>query len=128
MNSASDQDPVTFKFAKSGGSSTLTVAFDEKRAAGTPDTTPTAPEQGDPARMQMMKAMFQGFKVAIDLEVEGKIIKTNADHVAGSKVTLLEMDLEALLADEAKLKEVQKALGPNASVAELTPDRVHLRS
>ena len=31
------------------------------------------------------------------------------------------MDLGALLADEAKLKEVQKVLGPNASVAELKP-------
>ena len=56
--------------------------------------------------------MFQGFKVNIDLQVDGKIVKTNADHVKGSKVTLLEMDLGALLADEAKLREVQKVLGP----------------
>ena len=34
---------------------------------------------------------------------------------------LLEMDLEALLQDEAKLKEVQKVLGPGASVSELKP-------
>ena len=38
-----------------------------------------------------------------------------------SRVTLLEMDLEALMQDEAKLKQVQKALGPNASVSELKP-------
>ena len=55
------------------------------------------------------------------IEVAGKILKTNADHVAGSRVTLLEMDMEALLQDEAKLKQVQKALGPNASVSELKP-------
>ena len=36
-------------------------------------------------------------------------------------MTLLEMDMEALLKDEAKLKELQKVLGPGASVSELKP-------
>jgi hypothetical protein len=121
MNSASDQDPVTFKFAKSGSSSTLTVAFDEKRAAGTPDTAPTTPEQVDPAMMQMMKAMFQGFKVAIDLEVEGKIIKTNADYVNGSRITLMEIDMAGLFEDEAKFKALQSKIKPGASIAEVRP-------
>jgi hypothetical protein len=67
--------------------------------------------------LDMMKPMFKGFKIGIDIEVAGKILKTNADHVAGSRVTLLEMDMEALLQDETKLKQVQ-ALGPNASVSE----------
>jgi hypothetical protein len=69
----------------------------------------------------MMRSMFKGFRVGIDVVVAGKILKTNADHVAGSRVTLLEMDMEKLLANEAKLKEVQKALGPGASVSELKP-------
>ena len=54
--------------------------------------------------MQMMKTMFQGFKVAIDLEVVGKILKTNADYVEGSRITLMEIDMGALLNDEAKLR------------------------
>jgi hypothetical protein len=44
--------------------------------------------------------------------VVGTIIKTNADHVSGSRVTLLEMDLGQLLQDEAKLKELQNRSGP----------------
>jgi hypothetical protein len=75
----------------------------------------------NPQMLDMMKSMFKGFKIGIDIEVAGKILKTNADHVAGSRVTLLEMDLEALMQDEAKLKQVQKALGPTASVSELKP-------
>jgi hypothetical protein len=71
--------------------------------------------------MEMMKSMFKGFKVSIDVVVAGAIVKTNADHVAGSRVTLLEMDMEALLTDDAKLKELQKVLGPGASVSELKP-------
>ena len=75
----------------------------------------------NPQMLDMMKSMFKGFRIGIDIEVAGKILKTNADHVAGSRVTLLEMDLEALMQDEAKLKQMQKALGPNASVSELKP-------
>jgi hypothetical protein len=117
-----EDNPVTFAMTRTGGVSNLTVTFNDKPArdkAATP--APGGPSMDNPQMMEMMKTMFQGFKVNIDLQVVGSIIKTNADHVAGSKVTLLEMDLGALLADEAKLKEVQKVLGPNASVAELKP-------
>ena len=116
-------NPVTFAMTRTGGVSNLTVTFNDKpardKAAEAPPTG--GPQMDNPQMTEMMKTMFKGFKVNIDLQVVGSIIKTNADHVAGSKVTLLEMDLEALLADEAKLKEVQKVLGPNASVAELKP-------
>jgi hypothetical protein len=115
-------DPVTFAMTRSGGLSNLTVTFNDKPAREKAATPPAGgPQMDNPQMTEMMKTMFKGFKVNIDLQVAGTIVKTNADHVAGSKVTLLEMDLEALLADEAKLKEVQKVLGPNASVAELKP-------
>lgn len=116
------ENPVTFAMAKSGGLSTLTVTFNDKPARDKAASAPAGgPQMDNPQMTEMMKTMFKGFKVNIDLQVAGAIVKTNADHVAGNKVTLLEMDLEALLADEAKLKEVQKVLGPNASVAELKP-------
>ena len=115
-------NPVTFAMTRSGGVSNLTVTFNDKKVTDkTPPPPAGGPQMDNPQMTEMMKTMFKGFKVNIDLQVVGSIIKTNADHVAGSKVTLLEMDLEALLADEAKLKEVQKVLGPGASVAELKP-------
>jgi len=120
VNAKSD-DPVTFALAKEAGLSTLTVTFHDKPKATAPTTPPGGPDMDNPQMREMMKSMFKGFKVGIDLEVVGKIVKTNADYVQGSRVTLLEMELDGLLANEAKLKEVQKALGPNASVAELKP-------
>jgi hypothetical protein len=101
----------------------LTVAFNEQATAGTapPEGTPTAPENVDPAMLQMMKAMFQGFKIAIDLEVEGKIIKTDADYVNGSHITLLEIDMAGLLEDEAKLRALQSKIKPGASIADVKP-------
>jgi hypothetical protein len=118
-----NSNPVTFAFSKGAdGAATLTVTLnDPPKTGGTPNATPGGPDMDNPQMLDMMKSMFKGFRIGIDVEVAGKILKTNADHVAGSRVTLLEMDMAALLEDEAKLKQVQKALGPNASVAELKP-------
>lgn len=119
-----DSNPVTFAFVKGGdGTSTLTVSLNDKpkNGAAKGDPAPGGPDMDNPQMMEMMRSMFKGFKIGIDVEVAGRILKTNADHVAGSRVTLLEMDMGALLQDEAKLKQVQKMLGPDASVTELKP-------
>ena len=71
--------------------------------------------------MGMIKSMMKGFKINIDLEVVGSIVKTNAEYVNGPRITLLEMDLEALLADEAKFKALQGKIGPDASLSEVKP-------
>lgn len=118
-----NENPVTFAMAKgSDGSSTLTVTLNEKPKAADASPAPQGgPDMDNPQMLDMVRSMFKGFKIGIDVEVAGKILKTNADHVSGSRVTLLEMDMEALLKDEAKLREVQKMLGPTASVSELKP-------
>ncbi len=119
--------PVRFAMTRQpGGSSVLTVTIDE------PSVSPTAagedaggmmPPGGlaDPQMLQMIKSMFEGFRVSIDLEVAGTLLKTNADHVAGPRVTLLEMDLGALFEDEAALKAMEGKIGPGASIAEMRP-------
>jgi hypothetical protein len=115
-------NPVTFGFAKTDAGSTLTVTLLDKPKSDQPKAAPGGgPDMDNPQMLEMMRSMFKGFKVSIDVAVAGKILKTNADHVAGSRVTLLEMDMEKLLQDETKLKDVQKMLGPDASVSELKP-------
>ncbi len=117
-----NSNPVTFAFARgTDGASTLTVTLADTPKDAAAKTAPGGPDMDNPQMLDMMKSMFKGFRIGIDVEVAGKILKTNADHVAGSRVTLLEMDLEALMQDEAKLKQMQKVLGPNASVSELKP-------
>lgn len=115
-------NPVTFGFSKgTDGASTLTVTLNETPKTGAAAKPQGGPDMENPQMLEMMRTMFKGFRVAIDVEVAGKILKTNADHVAGSRVTLLEMDMEKLLQDEAKLKQVQSVLGPDASISELKP-------
>ncbi len=117
--------PVNFNLTRSGGTSTLSINIAERpAAAGKPDAPGAPSEMPDltnPMIMGMIKSMFQGFKINIDLEVVGAIVKTNAEYVAGQRITLLEMDMTALLADEAKLKALQGKINPDASFTDIKP-------
>jgi hypothetical protein len=79
------------------------------------------PDMTDPTVLNMVKTMFDGFKIGIDLEVVGSIVKTNAEYVNGSRLTLLEMDLAQLFQDQEKLKALQGKVGPGASLSEVKP-------
>jgi hypothetical protein len=117
--------PIRFGFSRAGGASVLTIAVDEKQAAAAAadaGVTPGAiPDTVDPAMLQMMKTMFQGFKVAIDLELEGTIVRTNADYVSGSRITLLELDIAQALDDESKLNAVASKIRPGMTISEIRP-------
>lgn len=124
--------PLVFSFArKEGGTSVLTANFTDMANQATGRASEAAPQGGpspvSPEMLGMAKAMFAGFRVGIVLQPAGEIVRTNAAWVDGRTVTLLEMDLGALLQDEAKLREIQTALGPNPSVTELKPYLVGLK-
>ena len=115
-------DPVKFKLTRTGGTSVLTINFTDKPGGGgKPAQGGDMPDFSNPMMMGMIKSMFKGFKINIGLEVLGSIVKTNAEYVDGSRITLLEMDMESLLADEAKLKALQGKLGPDVSLSEVKP-------
>ena len=48
-------------------------------------------------------------------------MQTNAEYVEGPRVTLMEMDLALLFADQEKLKALQGKIGPGASLSEVKP-------
>ena len=121
------EDPVKFTLTRSGGTSTLNINFvDRPGAKATENTSPNPssggmPDLTNPMMMNMIKTLFQGFKINIGLEVAGAIVKTNAEYVTGPHITLLELDMASILADEAQLKALQGKLGPNASLSEVKP-------
>ena len=118
-------DPVRFTLTRSGGTSTLSINFIDPTIVDKPTGGSRQPSEmpdlTNPMIMNMIKSMFNGFKVNIALEVAGTIVKTNADYVSGPRITLLEMDVASLLADEAKLKALQGKLGPGMSLSEVKP-------
>jgi hypothetical protein len=116
----SNESPIVFAMTPgAGGAKVLSITMPEgkKDAAkpkpskpeGTPDMKDMPPEA-----LAMMKSMFQGAKLGIDVEVAGQLIKSNSPHVTGSRVTLMEIDLGALMEDPKKLEQMQN-LGSGAS-------------
>ena len=117
-------DPVKFKFTRGATSSTLTIDYIDKPPSGSHLANPDAgamPDVTNPMIMNMLKTMFQGARINIGLEVAGSIVKTNAEYVSGPRITLLEVDIAALLSDEAKLKQLQGKIGPDASLSSVKP-------
>ena len=117
----SNADPVKFRLTRTGTTSLLTINFTDKPAGDKPAQAGDLPDFSNPMMMGMIKTMFKGFKINIGLEVLGAIVKTNAEYVDGPRITLLEMDMESLLADETKFKALQGKIGPDASLSEVKP-------
>ena len=122
------ESPIKFAFAKNpGGTSTLTINFNEQQIndatakQATPERTGDMPDLTNPMIMNMIKTMFDGFKINMGLEVVGTIVKTNAEYVTGPRLTLLEMDMASLLDDQEKLKALQGKIGPGVSFSEVKP-------
>ena len=106
-------DTMKFGLSKAAnGNSVLTIAMPDLKAAAKPGSakTPAASPEAPPEAMAMMKQMFKGLRIAIAVEPEGKVVQTNSPFVEGSRVTLMEMKFDALLADEAKLKQFNAAM------------------
>jgi hypothetical protein len=98
----SKDELLTFRMARSGNNSTLTVVVpkdkpaEKKADAGKPEAKKSSPEEEKQA-MAMMKGMLAGLKLSTVVEVNGKIVKTTAPWAPqGSAVTLMEMDFDAM--------------------------------
>jgi len=102
-------EDVLFRFARlPSGNPQLTVVFPEAKIE---EARKKAADEGgkktmDPAQLAMVKKLFDGLKVGIDVEVLGTIVKTNSPYVQGSRVTLLEMDFSQLLANDELISQI----------------------
>jgi hypothetical protein len=106
-------EPITFQFKK-GKVAELIVKnpVDTQPDVGQPKSDKPAEADapgGEEMVVMMMQQMFKDMKMTMVVEVVGKVVKTNAEHVAGNRATLMEMDFNKLLANPAKLKELGKA-------------------
>lgn len=109
MKSGDKSEPLTFDFAK-GSPATLTVKMPApKFDTAAKKDEPAQPPGGEDMAMMMMKEMFKDMKMTVAVEVAGTITETNAEHAAGSRVTMMEMDFNKVLADPAKFKALTKA-------------------
>jgi len=106
-----NEEPVTFKLAKNAaGNMVLTVVSgNEKKAdAASAPSAPRSPEEVQQG-IAMMKGMLAGLKIRSVVEVNGTLVKTDSPHAEGARVTLMDLDFDAL--DEAALAKLSES-GP----------------
>jgi hypothetical protein len=60
----------------------------------------------------MAKQMLGGMRLAIAVEPEGTLVKTNSPFVDGRKVTLLDLSFDQLMGNEAAFARLQTARTP----------------
>ncbi len=65
------------------------------------------------AQLQALKGMLAGARLLLAAEPQGTLVSTSSPYVDSSRVTLLEIDLDRLLADEAFLARLQAATTPD---------------
>ena len=109
---AGSQPPFGFTFARGASSSLLTIQMPEQAPGafpGMPKGTSDAEKAQAAQAMAMMKMMLKGMFVDISLALDGRIIKSNATHVEGSKITLLQMDFDKMIADDATMQKLEAA-------------------
>jgi len=104
----SSPELMTFRFAPAAAAApaklTIVMPLDKALKERTKTSGPM-PKMDDSAMSKAMleqfKSMFEGLKASVAVEVAGPIVKTNADYVSGSKVTLLAIDFNQMMASGA---------------------------
>ncbi len=100
---------ITFTLARTENGNallTVTVPLPELPAGGL-----MARDAGStsPAQIAALKQMFGGARVTIAVEPAGRLVRTSSPFVDGSRVTLLDVNLDQLLKDETFLPRIQAA-------------------
>jgi hypothetical protein len=99
-----EPDPVYFHFTK-GNPAELVVSLPPPKLE-----RKSAPADGaDDMAMKMMEQMLKDLKMNFAVEVEGQISETNATYRDGSRVTLVELDFNKVLANPEKFKGLARA-------------------
>lgn len=116
LTEAERKDPLfVFTFDRRPTSSLLTIQMPQDTSGtlgllpGQAGATGSANKAEAAQAMAMMKMMMKGMFVDVSLNVNGRILKSNATYVNGSRVTLMQIDFDKLLADETGLQKLQAA-------------------
>jgi len=113
----SKEPPFSFALDKKPASSLLTINLADESAGGRPKLLPEMPGAGGTSEAEkaqaqqalaMMKMMMSGLFVDVSMNVNGKILNSTAPY-EGSRITLMQIDFDKLLADAAALEKLQSA-------------------
>ncbi len=99
------KEMVHFKFQK-GDVATLTIkrpkskeeAKEKKKSASHKEDKPQQQDMEMPQEgLEQVKQMFGGMRIALILNIDGSLVETNATHVEGNQITVMDMDFSKLV-------------------------------
>ena len=103
-------EPITFQFKK-GKVAELIVKNPSPQTDPAAKSSEKKPEDsapgGEEMAMMVMQQMFKDMRMSLKLEIADGIAETNASHVEGNVVTLIDMPFGKLLADPANMKKLE---------------------
>jgi len=112
----SSATPFGFGFTKGDAASVLTITMPDQQSGAGPllNQLPVsgAQSQDNQQALAMLLPMLRGLYVDVTLNVEGRVIKTNAPYVTGTQVTLLQFDFDKVNATEGALQKLQTITDP----------------
>ena len=112
--SGEKEEFVTFQFTR-GHPSTLIIRMPDYKADGKPESSSGdfKKAQTDDQQSEMMaarmKKMFEGMKIALEVEVQGSIVETNATYREGTRITMMELDFGRLLEMPEEFKKFSRS-------------------
>lgn len=111
-NEGSVDDNLKFTFKK-GNPSTLVINFPEPDKS-IPDSSGDSEYEMDDSttnadQMQKLMEMFDGMKMGISLNFNGKIKETDASYIDGSEITLMEIDFSEIIKHKDILENLEKS-------------------
>lgn len=102
---AEDEEADPLDISYKDGVLTINNKYEKPEAAEEEE----ANEEMDEASLAMAQQMMGDMRISLSLEFPGGIAETNAEHVEGNKVTMMDMDFGKLIAQQDKFKEFMKA-------------------
>jgi hypothetical protein len=116
VQSGSDER-VSFKLTRQpSGNALLTISVPQM-PVGTGGAGSQLPGTGTTEQLALLKPMLAGARVQIDVEPAGALVRTSSPFVTGKRVTLLDINIDALFSDETLLRRLQAAATPEETKA-----------
>ncbi|MBP7275420.1 MAG: hypothetical protein KBA51_04370 [Kiritimatiellae bacterium] len=113
----SEEKPMSITFTPGKPAKLVIIEPETPAVAAEPEA---APEGMDPqAMMQMMAPMMAGMRMRMVIEVDGKIVKTNAKYVEGNRVTLADVSMDKVMANAEGGKLIASAQNDPAAMTKL---------
>jgi len=107
---STDGETVTFSLTReANGNALLHINVPEPTWLDSLGPKPGGPAAPPPSQLAMIKSLLAGAHVLLAVEPAGALIRSSSPYVDGSRVTLLEVDLDQMLKDDTLLARLQAA-------------------